>query len=133
MLGAVACWSLATIIARPLLSRWPAFEITGISMALGTLFFVPFALRPLGQISIADVAWHSWAALAFSALMALYLAYAIWFSAVQRLGGPRTSVYSNLVPVAGLIVASFGFGEHIGVVKGLGAVIVLTGVGLTRL
>jgi hypothetical protein len=35
--------------------------------------------------------------------------------------------------VAGLLVAAFGFGEHIGLIKALGAVIVLTGVGLTRL
>jgi len=133
VLGSVACWSLATIIARPLLSRWPAFEVTGVSMALGTLMYLPFAIAPLGRTHFADVSWVSWGALVFSAAMALYLAYAIWFSAVQRFGGPRTSVYSNLVPVAGLLVAAFGFGEHIGLIKALGAVIVLTGVGLTRL
>jgi drug/metabolite transporter (DMT)-like permease len=133
VLGSVACWSLATIVARPLLARWPALEVTGVSMALGTLMYLPFAIAPLGRTHFTDVRWVSWGALAFSAVMALYLAYAIWFSAVQRLGGPRTSVYSNLVPVAGLLVASFGFGEHIGLVKALGAVIVLTGVGLTRL
>jgi len=133
ILGSVACWSLATIIARPLLLRWPALEVTGISMALGTLLYLPFAIAPFGHIHISDVPPTAWSALAFSGILALYVAYAIWFSAVQRLGGPRTSVYSNLVPVAGLIVASVGFGEHIGLVKAFGAVIVLTGVGLTRL
>ena len=32
-----ACWALGTIVAKPLLGRWPAFEITGLSMALGTI------------------------------------------------------------------------------------------------
>ena len=133
MLGAVACWSLATIVSRPLLEDWPAFEITGFSMAIGTLLFLPFAIPQLRQVRFASVPWHAWGALVFSALLALYVAYAIWFSSVQRLGSTRTAVYSNMVPVAGLLVASLGFGEQIGAVKGMGAVVVLTGVLLTRL
>src|SRR5262245_31570051 len=74
VLGSVMCWSLATVIARPLLSRWPAFEVTGVSMALGTLMYLPFAIAPLGRTHITDVAWTSWAGLVFSAVMALYLA-----------------------------------------------------------
>jgi drug/metabolite transporter (DMT)-like permease len=133
MLGAVACWSIATIISRPLLEDWPAFEITGYSMAIGTLLFLPFAIPELRGTTLTPVPWRALGALTFSALMALYVAYAIWFSSVQQLGSTRTAVYSNLVPVAGLLVASVGFGEHIGILKGLGAVTVLVGVALTRL
>ncbi len=133
MLGAVASWSLATIVSKPLLEDWPAFEITGFSMAIGTLLFLPFAIPQLQQVRLATVPWHAGIALVFSAVMALYVAYAIWFSSVQRLGGTRTAVYSNMVPVAGLLVASLGFGEQIGLLKGIGATIVLMGVGLTRL
>jgi drug/metabolite transporter (DMT)-like permease len=133
MLGSVACWALGTIVAKPLLGRWPAFEITGLSMALGTIMYLPFALPDLSRLQLASVTWQAWGALVFSASLALYVAYAIWFTAVQRLGGPRTAVYSNMVPVAGLLVASLGFGEQIGVAKGIGAAIVLLGVGLTRL
>lgn len=132
MLGAVACWSVGTIVSRPLLEEWPAFEITGYSMAIGTLLFLPFAMPQLRQVSVAHVPWHAVAALVFSALLALYVAYAIWFSSVQRLGSTRTAVYSNMVPVAGLLVASIGYGEHIGALKGVGAVVVLVGVALTR-
>jgi drug/metabolite transporter (DMT)-like permease len=133
MLGAVACWSLATIVSKPLLEDWPAFEITGFSMAIGTLLFLPFAIPQLWQVRFATVPWQAWGALVFSALLALYVAYAIWFASVQRLGSTRTAVYSNMVPVAGLLVASLGFGEQIGAGKGFGAAIVLTGVLLTRL
>jgi len=133
MLGAVACWSVGTIISRPLLEDWPAFEITGYSMSIGTLLFLPFAIPQLQRARFAEIAVHSWGSLVFSALMALYAAYAIWFSSVQRLGSTRTAVYSNLVPVAGLLVASLGFGEHVGPLKGAGAATVLIGVVLTRL
>jgi drug/metabolite transporter (DMT)-like permease len=132
MLGAVACWSIGTIVSKPLLEDAPAFEITGYSMAIGTLLFLPFALPQLRQVSLTAVPRHAWGALVFSALLALYVAYAIWFSSVQRLGSTRTAVYSNMVPVAGLLVAWLGFGEHIGALKGAGAVVVLVGVALTR-
>jgi drug/metabolite transporter (DMT)-like permease len=133
MLGAVACWSIATIVSRPLLERWPAFEVTGYSMSIGTLLFLPFAIPQLSRARFAEIAWHSWGSLIFSALLALYVAYAIWFASVQRLGSTRTAVYSNMVPVAGLLVAWLGFGEHIGPLKGAGAATVLIGVALTRL
>jgi drug/metabolite transporter (DMT)-like permease len=133
MLAAVFCWSLATIVSKPLLEDWPAFEVTGYSMALGTLLFVPFALPELHRVRAASVPGHVWLALVLSALLALYVAYAIWFVSVQKLGSTRTAVYSNMVPVTGLVVAAFGFGEYISVTKGLGAAIVVMGVGLTRL
>jgi drug/metabolite transporter (DMT)-like permease len=132
MLGAVACWSLGTIVSRPLLEDWPAFEITGYSMAIGTLLFLPFAVPELRHMTLTPVPWHALGALVFSALMALYVAYSIWFSSVQRVGSTRTAVYSNMVPVAGLLVASLGFGEHIGPLKGIGAAVVVIGVALTR-
>jgi drug/metabolite transporter (DMT)-like permease len=132
MLGAVACWSLGTIVSRPLLEDWPAFEITGYSMAIGTLLFLPFAIPELRIMTLTPVPWNALAALVFSALMALYVAYSIWFSSVQRVGSTRTAVYSNMVPVAGLLVASLGFGEHIGPLKGIGAAVVVIGVALTR-
>lgn len=132
MLGAVACWSLGTIVSRPLLEDWPAFEITGYSMAIGTLLFLPFAVPELRRMTLTPVPWNALGALVFSALMALYVAYSIWFSSVQRVGSTRTAVYSNMVPVAGLLVASLGFGEHIGPLKGIGAAVVVIGVALTR-
>ena len=39
---------------------------------------------------------------AVSGLLALSLAYVLWYTGVQRLGSARTAIYSNLVPVVAI-------------------------------
>ena len=44
MLGAVCCWALYTLAARPLMSRHSPVAVTGLSMALGTVVYVAVGL-----------------------------------------------------------------------------------------
>jgi drug/metabolite transporter (DMT)-like permease len=74
-----------------------------------------------------------WVGIALSALLALNVGYVIWYVGVQRLGSARTSVYSNLVPVAALVTAAVWLGEPIRGVKLAGAALVIGGLALTRL
>jgi drug/metabolite transporter (DMT)-like permease len=70
---------------------------------------------------------------ALSALLALNLAYVIWYMGVQRLGPARTSIYSNGVPIVAMAVATVWLGEPLTGTKVAGAAAVLSGVLLTRL
>jgi drug/metabolite transporter (DMT)-like permease len=133
MLGAVVCWSVATIMSRPLLARHSPLIVTGYSMAIGTLFFAPFAWPELHALAWGRVSGWTWLALISSATLALCVSYMIWFTAVQRIGNTRTSVYSNMVPVVAMVVAAIGFGEPIGGLELAGAAAILTGVALARL
>jgi len=81
---------------------------------------------------LAVSAW-SMGALVLSALLALNLAYVIWYTGVQRLGAARTSIYSNGVPVVAMLVAWVWLGEPLTWTKILGAAAVLSGVLLTRI
>jgi drug/metabolite transporter (DMT)-like permease len=70
--------------------------------------------------------------LVYSAIFAIVVSYMIWYTAVQKIGGTRTSVYSNLVPIVALAVAVLWRGEPLGPPKLLGAALVLAGVAITR-
>jgi drug/metabolite transporter (DMT)-like permease len=72
-------------------------------------------------------------ATAGSGVLALSLAYVLWYTGVQRLGSARTSVYSNLVPVVAIVVAAITLGESLGVIKAFGVALVLTALVLTRI
>jgi drug/metabolite transporter (DMT)-like permease len=133
MLAAVFCWSLATILLGPVLTRHAPLTVTGYSMALGTVLYLPFAWRDLAGVDWSRVSSHAWLALLYSACLALCVAYVIWYTAVQRLGNTRTAVYSNMVPVVAMVVAAVGFGEPVGWLKIAGAAAILVGVAVTRL
>jgi drug/metabolite transporter (DMT)-like permease len=61
------------------------------------------------------------------------VAYTIWYSAVREIGSARTSVYSNLIPVVAMLTAVLFLGEPLTLRQIAGAVLVLAGVGLTRI
>lgn len=131
-LGAVCCWAVYTLGARPLMARHSPVGVTGLSMTLGTLVYFPFMWPQVRQVDWTAVTPWTYSLLVYSALFALCVSYTIWYVAVRQIGSARTSIYSNLVPVVAMVTAVLFLDEPIGVRKLIGAAAVLAGVGLTR-
>lgn len=131
--GAMLCWAAYTVGTKPLLSRYSPFFITGLTMAIGTLLYAPFALLWLRGVDLTTVSPAAWAGVFYSAAFSLVAAYIIWYTAVLHLGGGRTAVYSNVVPLVAMTIAAIALGETITLPKVVGAAAVLSGVALTRL
>lgn len=133
LMGAVVCWALYTIGARPLMLRHSPVGVTALSMLFGTLIYVPLAAPKLSRVPWEAVSTLTWLKLVYSSLFAICVAYTIWYAAVRAIGSARTSVYSNLLPIVAMITAYFWLHEPIGPAKIAGAAAVLAGVALTRL
>jgi drug/metabolite transporter (DMT)-like permease len=131
-LFAVACWAAYTVGSRSLLIRMSPLVVTGFSMAFGTLLYVPLGLPALLRLDWRAVTPWAWLSLAFSSLLALNVAYLIWYTAVQRIGNVRTSAYSNITPIVALTTAALFLGEHLTTGKIAGAAAILGGVVVTR-
>jgi drug/metabolite transporter (DMT)-like permease len=106
--------------------------VTGFSMAIGTLLYVPLTVPNLLETEWAAITPGAWAALMYSALFALCVAYTIWYMAVREIGSARTSVYSNVVPIVAMLTAVVFLGERVTASRLAGAAAVLIGVALTR-
>jgi drug/metabolite transporter (DMT)-like permease len=133
LVGAVFCWALYTIGARPLMARHSPVGVTALSMLIGTLAYLPLASSNLARLPWGDVSAITWVKLVYSALFAICVAYTIWYAAVRAIGSARTSVYSNLLPIVAMLTAYVWLHEPLGVSKLVGAAAVLAGVALTRL
>jgi drug/metabolite transporter (DMT)-like permease len=133
LVGAVVCWALYTIGARPLMVRHSPVGVTALSMLLGTLLYVPVAAPALSRVNWSAVSTVTWVKLVYSSLFAICISYTIWYAAVREIGSARTSVYSNLLPIVAMITAYLWLREPIGVAKMAGAAAVLAGVALTRI
>jgi drug/metabolite transporter (DMT)-like permease len=130
---AMVCWAVYTVGARPLLASRSALLVTGYTVSLGSLFYLPLALPGLAALDWAAVPASAWLALIASALLALFLSYMIWYTAVQRLGNTRTVVYSNVTPLVAMAVAAIWLGEPITFRKLIGAAAVIAGLAVSRL
>jgi drug/metabolite transporter (DMT)-like permease len=129
----VACWAAYTLGAGRLISRHSPLFVTGATMAVGGVPYVGATLPQFFAVNWAGVSTWTWISLVLSALLALNVAYLIWYMGVQKIGAARTSMFSNLVPITAMSVAAIWLGEPLTRTKILGAAAVLTGVVLTRL
>jgi len=130
---AVGCWAMYTVGSKPLLARHSPMVVTGLSVALGAAFYLPLGIRALSGFDWGAVTWFGWFAVVYSGVMSLFAGYLIWYTAVQRIGNLRTSVYSNITPLLSVLIASVWIGERITPAVVVGAAAILAGVALTRL
>ena len=124
---AVWCWAWYTIGSRTLLAQYSPLQVSAYATLIGTMLFVPFGVPDLVSLNWGGVSAWAWGGLAASGVLALSVSHIIWYMGVQRLGSARTSIYSNLVPVAAMTVAATWLGEPIGWPKMAGAALVVGG------
>ncbi len=133
MMGAGVCaWAIYTIGARRLMVRHSPVGVTGLSMAIGTLVYVPVVWSSVRAVPWTHLSGGTSLAILYSSLFALCIAYTIWYTAVRQIGNARTSVYSNVVPLVAMATAVIFLGEPLSRAKIAGTVAVLAGVALTR-
>jgi len=132
-LGAVCCWAVYVIWSRALMRRHSPLAVTGYTMAVGTLMYLPLGYPSLAALDWGRVSASAWTALASSAVFALFVAYLIWHTSIQRIGNIRTAMYSNLTPILALTTAVVFLGDHVGPKETAGAVAILIGVAVARL
>ena len=132
MFAAVVCWAVYTLGSRALMRRHSPVGVTGLSMAIGTLLYVSSVWSHFRSVAWLNLRLATWGAIVYSALLALCVAYTIWYAAVREIGGARTSIYSNLVPIVAMATAVLFLHEPVGAGQLAGGVAVLAGVALTR-
>ena len=132
MCAAVGCWTVYTLGARRLMRRHSPVAVTGLSMTMGTLLYLPLVWPAMQRAPWGTVGWWTLGLVVYSAVFALCVAYTIWYVAVRQIGSARTAVYSNVIPIVAMMSAVLFLGEPLGVRQVAGAAAVLTGVALTR-
>ena len=127
------CWSLYTVLLKPYTERIEGIPLSAVTMVGGALPLLLVSLPSLARTDWRAVTPGAWAAVAYSGLLALALAYLFWYRGVKTLGPTRTGMYSNLQPVIALTVAWATLGETPRLPQLAGAACILSGLVLTRL
>lgn len=132
MIGAAVVWALYTVEARPLIERYGSVQATAWTLWVGGIGIFVIGIPSLVRQSWSDIDLAGWGGLLYSALFSIGLAYLIWYRGVERLGGARTAVFSNLTPVVALITGAVWLGETMTLLSAAGAAMVVVGVMLVR-
>ena len=75
---------------------------------------------------------RAWSGIAYSTLLAIVVAYILWNNAVRVVGSGRTAIFNSMIPLVAMLVAWPLLGEHPRPVQIGGAVLIVSGVLLSR-
>ncbi len=132
VLGAAMMWATYTVLTAPLLRRYSPIRLTTLTVSAGTLPLLLVAAPTFLTMNWSAVGLNSWLGVLFSGGLAIALGYVLWNRGVQQVGGARTAVYSNLTPVLTAVFAFVVRGDPLTIYHAIGAVVILTGITLTR-
>ena len=126
------CWSIYTVLSKPMLKGYSPLKLTTVTMAIGTVPLVLVSIPSLSTENWASVSTNAWLSLAFSACFAIAIGYVLWYTGVSRIGSARTALYDNLVTVFAVASAWILLSESMTVVQIVGAVLVFVSLYVAR-
>jgi drug/metabolite transporter (DMT)-like permease len=126
-----ATWGVYSLTIAPLMRRYSPFRISSLVLGLGWL---PLAATGLVQTTHQnfDFGWRLWLCFAFAVVGPLFLTNLLWFTAIDRVGPSRASLFSNVQPFFGVLFAIVLLGEHLNRWEIVGGVALALGIVLER-
>jgi drug/metabolite transporter (DMT)-like permease len=123
-----ACYSMAI---APLLRRYSPFRISALVLALG---WIPLAMTGASQTvhQTFQLGTLTWIGFAYAVIGPLFLTNILWFTAIDRVGPSRASLFSNLQPFFGVVFALILLGEALDGWEVAGGVLIFGGIILER-
>jgi drug/metabolite transporter (DMT)-like permease len=126
------CWSLFAVLVKPYANRLDGRLVTAITIVGGTVPLSLIALPAVSGVAWSDLSLATWAAIVYSGLASMVIAYLFWNRGVRLLGPTRTAMFGNLQPLFALAAARLLLGERPGAWQLVGAAGIIAGVLLTR-
>lgn len=133
MIAGAWIWSVYTVAGRAPVAKYGALPVTAWTLIIGTPLLVVFGVPDLLATDLRAVSAAAWLGLVYAGVLAIGIAYLLWYRGVEVLGNNRTAVYSNLVPVAALITAWVWLGERPAPLQMGGAAVILGGLTIARM
>jgi len=121
------CWSLSTVLSKPLVTRYRGLDVTVWGLFLGTLFLLPW-LRPASLVSqVLTMPLIAWASVAYLAYLSILLGYPVWFRALETKKASETGMFVYLNPLIGTASGVVFLHESLTPLMMLGAAGILAG------
>src|SRR5713226_7337432 len=126
-LSGSATWAAYSVAIGPLMRRYSPFRLSAVF-----LLAVTVALLTAGSRQLADQSFHFsalvWIGFAFAVLGPLVITNLLWFTAIDRVGPSRASLFANLQPFLAALVALIVLSEKITTLQTAGGLALAGGI-----
>jgi drug/metabolite transporter (DMT)-like permease len=125
--GGAATWAAYSVAIGPLMRRYSPFRLSSAFLLAVTVPLFAVASPQLGRQEW-EFGWLVWLGFAFAVLGPLVTTNLLWFTAIDRVGPSRASLFANLQPFLAAIVALIVLSEKITMVQVAGGLALAGGI-----
>ncbi len=124
--GAMAAlfYGVSANLVKRYLADLPPVAVAAATLGSGTVLLAPFAAWTWPSAPIPAQAW--WCAIAIG-IVCTGIAFAFYFRLIQRVGAPRATTVTYLVPIFGVLWAWLALGEPLTISMAVGGALILGG------
>jgi len=130
MFASVVCWALYTSMAKRVASFEP-LVITVCVMGTGALLLLPFCAYEILSAGLQPLPIQGWAGVLYLGGVATGAAYMLYNASLRHLDASEVGVYTNLIPVVGVLTGIVMLGEPLSLRAIIGGAVVMLGVWIT--
>jgi drug/metabolite transporter (DMT)-like permease len=124
-------WAAYTVAIAPLMRRYSPYRISAVVLAIG---WAPLALVSIPQITRQDFSFSGavWLGFVYAVIGPLFLTNILWFTAVDRVGAARASIFNNMQPFFGVLFALLILSESVHGLEIAGGLLIFAGIAYER-
>jgi drug/metabolite transporter (DMT)-like permease len=127
VLVATVCYGFATNMAGSIQQKYGSVPVMARMLAVGSLLTAPFGIYGLTR---SGFAWDSAVAVTILGVVGAGVAFALMATLVGRVGGPRATFITYLIPGVSLVLGAVFLGETVTAVALVGVAVILAGAGM---
>ncbi len=131
-LGTAVTWALGSVLSKPFLRRYSPAVFSVVTLAAGAVTAVPFVAQDLATTVWGAVTAGGWLSLIYLAAFSMAAAWVLWNRGISRIDVAQAAIFSNLTPVATLLLSALLFGEQLTLPLLGGGALVIVGAYLTQ-
>ena len=130
-LATALTWACYSITIAPLMRRYSPFRISAVVLAVG---WVPLALVSIPQLGEQHFAfgWKVWLGFGYAVIGPLFLTNILWFTAIDRVGASRASLFANMQPFFAVMFALVLLNESLHTLEIAGGLLIFAGIAWER-
>jgi drug/metabolite transporter (DMT)-like permease len=130
MFAAVVCWALYTALAKRV-AGFDSLVITVCVTGAGSLLLLPLAAYEVLSEGLQPLPVIGWLGVSYLGGVASGLAYMLYNASLRHLDASAVGVYTNLIPVVGVLTGVIVLGEPLSARAIVGGAVVMLGVWIT--
>ena len=132
--GSAIAYALGSVLARPLLRRYPAALLSALTIFYGGLVLTAIALVfEQGAVAALKGDWGvmAWLGWLFLVLFGSLCAYTMYMRLLRDWGPARVGTYAFISPIVAVLLGALVFHERLTLIEALGMVAMLAGAWLS--